>query len=118
MSNDVPQWLQDIGRSPSKHQLGRQVPPISRSITVQRELDAKESSRLDQDFRTVIELCTQEDEYELNGRILDAMTANRISSRQAMNLLGELFAKLDGGPGMNRIDSEGNPIPYRRWGAA
>jgi hypothetical protein len=94
------------------------VPPISGSITVQKEIDPIAASRLEQDFVLVIESCRPEDEYDLNQRILDAMTANRLSSRQAMNLLGSLFAKLDGGPGMNRIDADGNAVPYRRWGAA
>lgn len=118
MSEDVPQWLQDIGRRARPHETGRPVPPISGSITVQKELDATEAARLDQDFRTVIESCGPEDEYDLNGRILDAMTANRISSRQAMTLLGALFAKFDGGHGMCRIDADGKPVPYHRWGAA
>lgn len=117
-SDELPRWLTEIGRRPVPHNSGRPVPQISGSITVQKELDPTESARLEQDFRTVIDSCCHEDEYELNGRILDAMTANRISSRQAMVLLGALFAKFDGGEGMSRIDSDGNAVPYRRWGAA
>lgn len=117
-SDDVAQWLQDIGRRAKPHETGRPVPPISGAITVQKDLDTNAAARLEQDFRTVIESCGPEDEYDLNGRILDAMTANRLSSRQAMNLLGSLFAKFDGGPGMNRIDADGNPVPFHRWGAA
>jgi hypothetical protein len=118
MNDDLPQWLQEIGRRPRPHNTGRPVPPISGSITVQKELDQNAATRLEQDFRVVIESCGPEDEYDLNQRILDAMTANRLSSRQAMNLLSSLFSKFDGGPGLNRIDANGNPVPYHRWGAA
>lgn len=118
MIEDVPQWLKDIGRRARPHTTGRPVPPISGSITVQKELNATDATRLEQDFLTVIDSCVPEDEYELNGRILDAMTGNRLSSRQAMSLLGALYAKFDGGPGMSRIDATGNPVPFHRWGAA
>lgn len=118
MSEDVPQWLQEIGRRPRPRETGRPVPPISGSVAVQKELDANAAARLEQDFRAVIDSCQPEDEYDLNGRILDAMTANRITSRQALGLLGALFAKFDGGPGMSRIDADGNPQPFSRWGAA
>lgn len=118
MNADVPNWLQEIGRRPRPHDTGRPVPPISGSVTVQKELDDNAAARLEQDFRSVIDSCQPDDEHELNGRILDAMTANRITSRQALGLLRALFAKFDGGLGMSRIDADGNPQPYSRWGAA
>lgn len=117
-SDDLAPWLQEIGRRPVLHQCGRLTPPISGSIKVAKELDETAADVLVKDFRAVIESCTEEQEQEINGRILDAMTGNRLDSARAYRLLAALFRKCDGCQGISRIDSDGNPQPLNRWGAA
>jgi hypothetical protein len=119
MSNEeLPQWLQEIGRRPVPHNSGRPVPPISGAIRKEQELDERAAVRLEQDFRAVIESCTEDQEQAVNGQVLDAMTGNRLSSAQAYRLLSSLFRRFDGCQGISRIDADGNPQPLNRWGAA
>jgi hypothetical protein len=118
MSDNQPQWLNEIGRRAQVRVTGRPVPPISGSVSVAKELDEKAAAVLEQDFRTVIDQCDERDEVDVNGRILDAMTANRLSSKQAVRLLRALFKKIDGGPGFQRVDDQGELHDVNRWGAA
>jgi len=118
ISDELPKWLQEIGRSPKPHNSGRPVPPISGSIRKEQELDERAAGRLEQDFRAVIESCSVDQESEINGQVLNAMTGNRLSSAQAYRLLSSLFRKFDECQGISRIDADGNPQPLNRWGAA
>lgn len=111
-------WLQEIGRRPRPHVCGRPVPPIAGSLRREKELDEKASVRLEQDFRLVVEACAEDQEHEVSGQVLDAMTGNRIDSRQAYRLLSALFRKFSQCQGISRIDAAGNPQPLNRWGAA
>lgn len=117
-TEELPKWLQEIGRSPRPQSAGRPVPAIPHGMKREPELDEHAAAKLERDYRFVIESCSQEEEQQLNAKMLDAMTANRLSSKQALQLLRSLFAKFDGGIGMCRIDAEGNPQPLNRWGAA
>lgn len=118
MSDDVPQWLQEIGRRAAAHDSGRPVPHIPHGLARAKELDEAAALRLEQDYRVVLDTCTEDDEPQLNAQILDAMTANRLSSKQAYVLLSALFRKFSGSQGISRIDAEGNAQPLNRWGAA
>lgn len=117
-TEELPQWLQEIGRRPVQRVCGRPVPPIAGSLRREKELDERASVRLEQDFRLVVESCTEDQEYVVNGQVLDAMTGNRLDSRQAYRLLSALFRKFNQCQGISRIDAEGNPQPLNRWGAA
>jgi len=117
-AQELPQWLQEIGRTPKPHNSGRPVPPTAGSIKREQELDEPAAARLESDFRLVIESCTEDQEQAVNGQVLDAMAGNRLSSLQAYRLLSSLFRRFDGCQGISRIDSEGNPQPLNRWGAA
>lgn len=117
-SEDLAPWLKEIGRRPVPHQCGRPTPPISGSIRREKELDERAAERLAQDFRVVIDSCTEDQEREINGQILDAMTGNRLDSARAYRLLSAMFRKFDGCQGISRIDAAGNPQPLNRWGAA
>jgi len=117
-AQELPQWLQEIGRTPKPHNCGRPVPPTSGAIRKEQTLDDRAAGLLEQDFRAVIESCSQDQEAEINGQVLDAMAGNRLSSLQAYRLLSSLFRRFDGCQGISRIDVEGNPQPLNRWGAA
>lgn len=117
-SEDLAPWLQEIGRRPVPHQCGRPTPPMSGSIRREKELDERAAERLAQDFRVVIDSCTEDQEHDINCQILDAMTGNRLDSGRAYRLLSALFRKFDQCPGISRIDGQGNPQPLNRWGAA
>jgi hypothetical protein len=114
-SEDLPQWLIDIGRRPATRTTGRPVPPISGSVKVAAELDEDAAAKLEKDFRIAIDLCGPEDEPDINGRILDAMTGNRISSVQAHRLLCALFSKFDKRGRLSRVDASGDLQPVTEW---
>ena len=114
----IPQWLAEIGRRAQERTTGRPVPPIEGSIKVAKELDEAAATRLENDFRDAIEASSPDDEYDLNRRILDAVTGNRLSSKQGVRLLRSLFRKNDGGQGCQTVDAAGNIHDLDRWGAA
>lgn len=114
---EIPRWLIEIGRRPKHRETGRPVPPISGTIRVDRELDEAKAAVLEREFASVIEDSTPDQEYELNQRILDAMTGNRLGSNQAYRLLLRLFTKNGhNSPGLSRVDSDGNLEPVS-WSA-
>lgn len=117
-AEDLPQWLREIGRRPKPHDSGRATPPVPHGLRRENEVDEAAASKLEKDFRFVIETCDKADEQQVNARILDAMTANRLRSDQAYRLLSALFRRFDNCQGISRIDSNGNPQPLNRWGAA
>jgi hypothetical protein len=102
------------GRKPVWRQSGRSVPSIPAKFNgadMRKPVDPLAAQRLFDEFAILIDSCGQIDEQDTNVRILDAMDAGRISPPQAEKLLKRLFRKFDGGPGMCRIDSDGNVIP-------
>lgn len=117
-SEDLPQWLREIGRRPKAHISGRPIPPVPDSIKREKEVDEASAAKLEKDFRFVIETCDKADEQQVNARILDAATGNRLRSDQAYRLLSALFRRFDNCQGISRIDADGNPQPLNRWGAA
>lgn len=120
MSDNTPKWLVEIGRRGQQRVTGRPVPPMPPDLqhAKVKSVDPVESVTLEKDFRSLIDECGEEQEYELNGRILDAMSENRLTSKQAVRLLRALFKKIDGGPGCQLVDSAGEPHDLDRWGAA
>lgn len=108
-SEDLPQWLREIGRRPMIRQIGRPVPPISGSVRVEREFNPTLAASLERDLNAAIQDSTADQEHDLHVRILDYMTANRLSSDQAYRLLLSLWEKNGGdSPGLSKVDSEGN----------
>lgn len=117
-AEELPQWLREIGRRPKPHESGRPIPSMPDGLRREKEVDEAAASKLEKDFRFVIETCDKADEHQVNARILDAMTANRLRSDQAYRLLSALFRRFDNCHGISRIDADGNPQPLNRWGAA
>jgi hypothetical protein len=117
-SEQVAPWLAEIGRRAQVRQTGRPVPPITQGLNVAKELDERSAAKLEEDFRDAIRSSEPEDEYDLNSRILDAVTCNRLSSKQGVRLLRMLFGRNDGTPGFQRIDEQGEMHDVNRWGAA
>lgn len=121
MSNsELPQWMQEIGRSPAPHQCGRPTPAIPDEVKhakAPKEVNETDAAKLEQDFRTVINSCCEDDEAQITARILNAMTGNRLHSRQAYRLLASLYRKFDGTAGISVIDAAGDVHPLNRWGA-
>ena len=116
-TEDLPQWLVEMGRRPAVRQTGRPVPPISGSIKHAKEFDEAAAATLERDYMTVIETSTPQDEYELNGRILDAMTANRLSSSQTYRLLVALYRRTDGAVGLSVLRGDGRAELVGDWRA-
>lgn len=116
MANEQPPWLTEIGRRAQVRATGRPVPPMPAGLRPAKQLDRAAAVSLEQDFRLLVEGSTPDQEAEINARILDAMSENRLSSAQAMRLLGALFRKNDGGPGLQRVMADGSTEDFNRWG--
>jgi hypothetical protein len=102
------------GSKPVWRQSGRDVPDIPERLKgcdMKKPVDPSSSQRLFDEFASVIAAGGPSDEKDTHCRIMDAMDAGRISPPQAEKLLRKLFRSIDGGPGMCRIDREGNVIP-------
>jgi len=102
------------GSKPVWRQRGRAVPDIPERLKgcdMRKPVDPETSQRLFDEFASLIAGGGPDDEKDTLGRIMDAMDAVRISPPQAEKLLKKLFRSIDGGPGMCRIDREGNVIP-------
>ena len=115
-SEELPQWLVAIGRSPKVRQIGRPVPPISGSIRAEKEVNKDKAALLERDLLSAIDDSTLDQEHDLHCRVLDYMTGNRLSSDQAFRLLSRLWAKNgDSSPGLSRVDRDGN-LEQMPWG--
>ena len=122
--DDSPQWLVEIGRRPAPHNTGRPVPPISDKLQakinagVLPEFDEAASLRHFEEYGFAVDACGEHEVDEFNARILDAMTERKLSSKQAMQLLGRLFTRFSGTAGLSRVNAAGHVEPLNRWGAA
>jgi hypothetical protein len=123
-NDDSPQWLVEIGRRPAPHNTGRPVPPISDKLQakinagVLPEFDEAASHRHFDDYWFAVDACGEHEVDQFNARILDAMTERKLSSKQAMQLLGRLFSRFSGTAGLSRVTAAGQVEPLNRWGAA
>ena len=102
------------GSKPVWRDRGRAVPDIPERLKgcdMRKPVDPETSQRLFDEFVSLITSGGPDDEKDTHCRIMDAMDAVRISPAQAEKLLKKLFRSIDGGPGMCRIDREGNAIP-------
>jgi hypothetical protein len=123
-SDDLPQWLAEIGRSPARHQSGRPVPPIGDRLQAKLnagavpEFNEAESLRHFEEYGFAVDACGEHEVNDFNARILDAMTENKLSSKQTMQLLTRLFSRFSGTAGLSRVTAAGQVEPLNRWGAA
>ena len=113
--HNTPKWMEEVGRRAAPRQVGRPVPAIG-NITVASELDEAKASRLEADYRKAIEDCQPDGVDDLNARILDAMTGNRLSSAQAYRLLLALFTKGSDTPGLSTVSRAGDLVPMNMEG--
>lgn len=105
------EWMVRQGLSQKDKQTGRPVPPIPARLMgadMKKPIDREVAEKFARDFEALIDGCGQEDEYDITCRIHDCMDEGKISPPQAERLLKTLFRKFDGGPGMCRIDRDGN----------
>lgn len=119
--DQTPEWMTRDKLSPRHKAPGRPVPPIPARLAganMKKPVDRVVSEKFEQDFSALIECCVKDDEYDITCRIHDCMDEGKISPPQAHRLLRTLFHKFDGGPGMCRVDQDGNVHELHRWGAA
>lgn len=92
------EWLKESGLRAKPAVDPFPVPPIPPGLKVERHLDEGKAARLVTDFEVAIEHEDTRDGLAwLMGKVLDSMTANRLSSRQAFRLVAAVVRKVNGG---------------------
>jgi len=116
MQTDRPAWMTELKRQARPHQTGRPTPPMRRGLEVHKEVDADASVQYAADLAVLVADIDLKQADEVEARILDSMTANRITSKQAMRVLSALYRRITPGPGLSRIVSAtGDAEPVDRW---
>jgi hypothetical protein len=89
------------------------IPPPPAGLRIEAELDEAKAARLVTEFTALIADTTEPDQLEaLRIRLLDTMTANRLSMLQASKLIALVLRKIEGtGHEMRRIMPDGTDVP-------
>ncbi len=114
IADDRPEGMRDAGLRP-RLPVGRyDVPPTPPGLRVEREFDQAKADRLVADFEKAIGDAAEPSHLEaLRIRLLDAMTANRISSLQASRLIAAVLRRLEGTDHeLRRISPDGADAPF------
>ena len=108
-----PEWMKEAGLRPVFPKDRYVIPPAPTGLRIERELDPEKASRLVTEFTAVIADTVEPDQLEsLRIRILDTMTANRLSMLQASRLIARVLQKIEGTDyEMRRIMPDGTDVP-------
>ena len=111
-----PPWLRDDGRQAAAAKHRYAIPPVPaalKGISDTKPLDEEKADRLFREFMTVVdEADGTEGLEELRLQVLDTMTANRISSLQAVRLIAAIIRRIEGGDHVaRRIMPDGTDRP-------
>ncbi len=107
-----PEWMRELGLSPRIPGDRYVIPRAPSGLRIEPELDPEKAGRLGTEFTTVIEDTIDPDDLEaLRIRILDTMTAERLSMIQASRLIALVLRKIEGtGYELRRVLSDGTDV--------
>jgi hypothetical protein len=108
-----PEWMKEAGLRPVFPKDRYVIPPAPAGLRIEAELDPLKAARLVTEFTALIADTTEPDQLEaLRIRLLDTMTANRLSMLQASRLIALVLRKIEGtGHEMRRIMPDGTDVP-------
>jgi hypothetical protein len=111
--DDRPEWMKELGLSPRFPKDRYVIPPPPAGLRIESELDPVKAARLVTEFTALIADTTEPDQLEaLRIRLLDTMTANRLSMLQASKLVALVLRKIEGtAHEMRRIMPDGTDVP-------
>ena len=111
--DDRPDWMKEAGLRPRFPVDRYVIPPPPDGLRIEADLDPAKAARLVTEFTALIADTTEPAQLEaLRIRLLDTMTANRLSMLQASKLIALVLRKIEGtGYEMRRILPDGTDVP-------